>query len=78
MNIKLSIIHPEYTLFLEAIEIAEIGKKLKQKLNNTLRLNFDFLKIIRFIHPRYHPKIIGEILKNVQKTSASALMKLYD
>ena len=29
-------------------------------------LNFCNLKIIRFLHPRYHPKIIGDILKNVQ------------
>ena len=26
------------------------------KLSNTLRLNFCHLKIIRFLHPRYHPK----------------------
>ena len=39
--------------------------KIKQKLCNTVRL-----KIIRFLHlPRYHPKIIRDILKNVQKTS---------
>ena len=25
-----------------------------------------------------HPKVIGDILKNVQKTSASVLMTLYD
>ena len=30
-------------------------------------LNFCKLKIIRFLHPRYHPKKIGDILKNVQK-----------
>ena len=30
-------------------------------------LNFSYLKIIRFIHPRYHSKIIEDILKNVQK-----------
>ena len=48
---------------------AEIGKKIKQKLSNTLRLNFCYLKIIRFLYPRYHPKIIGNTLKNVQKTS---------
>ena len=29
-------------------------------------------------HPRYHPKIIGDILINVQKASASVLMALYD
>ena len=56
---------------------AEIGKKLKQKLSNTLRLNFCYLKIICFFHPGYQQKIIGGILKNEQKTSASALMKVF-
>ena len=46
---------------------AEIGEKIKQMLSNTPRLNFCYLKIIRFLHPRYHPKIAGDILKNVQK-----------
>ena len=45
----------------------KLAKKIKQKLSNTLRLKFCYLKIIRFIHPRYHPKIIGDILKNLQK-----------
>ena len=31
------------------------------------KLNFYHLKIICFIHPRYHPKVIGHILQNVQK-----------
>ena len=57
---------------------AEIDKKNKQKLRNTMRLNFLYLKIIRFLHPRYQAKIIEEILKNVQKTSGSALMMLYN
>ena len=30
-------------------------------------LNFSFLKIIRVLHPRYHPKIIRHTLKNKQK-----------
>ena len=33
------------------------NQKIKQKLSNTLRLNFCYLKIIRFLHSRYHPKI---------------------
>ena len=33
---------------------------------NTLRLNFCNLKIILILHPHYHPKIIGHILKNKQ------------
>ena len=41
-------------------------QKIKQKLSNTLRLNFCYLKIMRFVHPGYHSKIIGDI-KNVQK-----------
>ena len=32
-------------------------------LGDTLRLNFCYLKIIHFLHPRYHSKIIGDILK---------------
>ena len=44
--------------------------------SNTLRLIFRYLKIIRLLHPRYHPKIIGDILKNVQKLSASGFVTL--
>ena len=36
-------------------------------LSSTLRLNFCYLKIIHILHPRYHPKITGHILKNDQK-----------
>ena len=39
---------------------------IKQKLRNTLRLNFYHLKIIHILHLRYHPKIIGNVLKNKQ------------
>ena len=39
---------------------AEIGKKMKQMLSNTLRLNFCYLKIIHILHPRYHQKIISK------------------
>ena len=56
---------------------AIIGRKYKQKLSNILRLDFLCLKIIRFLHPRYQPKIIEDIPKNVQKANGSALM-LYD
>ena len=38
-------------------------QKIKQKLSNTVNMNFCYLKIIRFLHWRYHPKIIGDILK---------------
>ena len=30
--------------------------------------------MISFLHPRYHQKTIGDILKNVQKVNASFLM----
>ena len=46
--------------------------KLKEKLSNTIRLNFYYyLKIICVLHPypRCHPK--GDIPNNVQKTSRS-------
>ena len=42
-------------------------QKIKQKLSNTLRLNFSHLKIIRSPHTRYHPKIIRDILKMYKK-----------
>ena len=57
---------------------AEIGKKSSKKLSNTLRLSFCCLRIIRFPRPCYHPKTIGEILHNVQKTSAFVLMRFND
>ena len=43
-------------------------QKMKQMLSNILRLNFSYLKIIHIFHSRYHPKIIGHILKNKQKS----------
>ena len=36
---------------------AEIGKKIKKMLSNTMRLNFRYLKIIHILHSRYHPKL---------------------
>ena len=36
------------------------------------------LKFIHFPYPSCHPKIVGDILKNIRKTSASVLMRLYD
>ena len=41
--------------------------KVKQKLSNTLKMNFRYLKIIHFLHPCYHPKVIEDIFKNVTK-----------
>ena len=37
-------------------------------LSNTLRLNFSYLTIVHIFHRRYHPIIIGQILKNKQKS----------
>ena len=42
-----------------------------------MRLNFRNLKIICFTHLRNRPKMVGDILKNVQKTSVFILMTLY-
>ena len=50
-------------------------EKSKQELSNTLRLNVHCLKIISHLHPRCHPKIIGDARKNIQKTSASVLWR---
>ena len=36
-------------------------------LSNTLRLNLCYLKVIHILNPRYHPEIMGHILKNKQK-----------
>ena len=55
---------------------AEIGKKIKQMLINTLKLNFCYLEIIHILHPRYHPKIIGYILKNKQKKKCVCIHKI--
>ena len=41
-------------------------------------LNLCYLEIIGFLHSCYHPKVIVDILKNVQKISAPVLMRLYD
>ena len=46
---------------------AEIDLKNKEMLSNTLRLIVCYLKIIHIVHPCYHPKVIGHILKNKRK-----------
>ena len=45
-------------------------------LSSTLRLNFCYLKIIHILHPRYHPKIIGHILKNKQKNKCVCIHEI--
>ena len=47
-----------------------------QMLSNTLRLSFCYLKIIRILYPRYHPKIIGHILKNEQKSKCFCIHEI--
>ena len=53
-----------------------IGKKIKQMLSNTLRLNFFYLKIIHILYPHYHPKIIGHILQNKQKSKCACIHEI--
>ena len=43
-----------HAFFYKQRQAGKIGRKIKQKLSNTLRLNFCYLKFIRFLHPRYH------------------------
>ena len=67
MHCKMSLHAFFYQQHLYKQRQAEIGKKIKQMLSNTLRLNFCYLKIIHILHLGYHPKITGHILKNKQK-----------
>ena len=53
---------------------AAIGKKIKQILSNTLRLNFCYLKIIYILHRCYHPKITGH--KNKQKNKCVCIHEI--
>ena len=48
--------------------------KYLAKVKQHLEANFCYMKIIRFLLP----KIIGDILKNMQKRSPSVLSTLYD
>ena len=45
-------------------------------LSNTLRMNFCYMKIIHTLHPRYHPKIKGRILKNKPKNKCVCIRKI--
>ena len=40
--------------------------RLKLAKDHTLMLNFCYLKIMHILQPRYHPKIIGNVLKTNQ------------
>ena len=53
-------------------------QKIRQKLSNTLSLNFRFLKTICYLYPRYHPETIDDILKNAHTKTATVLITLYD
>ena len=57
---------------LYAAKFAEIGKKIKQMLSNSLRLNFCYLKNIRILHP----KIIQHILENKQKNKCVCIYEI--
>ena len=45
-------------------------------LTNTLRLNFCYFKIIHILHPRYGPKIMGDILKVKQKNMRACIHEI--
>ena len=45
-------------------------------LSNTLRPNLCYLKIICILHPLYHPKIIGYILKKSKRRVAFVFLRL--
>ena len=46
-------------------------QKIKQKLSNTLMLNFHYLKFTLFLHPHEHPKILGDILKKCTNSNCA-------
>ena len=77
LNIHISI----YTFFLCKQHLQATPdwnwQKIKQKLSNTLRLNFCYLKVIRSPHSRYHPKIIGDILKMYKKKEVRLFQRGY-
>ena len=45
-----------------------LAKNQANAKQQQLRLNFCYLKIIHILHPRYHPKIMGHILKKKEKS----------
>ena len=67
-----------YTLFISNTFISNARLKLAKNQSNVVkqRLNFCFLKIIHILHPRYHPKIMGHILKNKQKNKCVCIHEL--
>ena len=66
-----------YTLFYitnARLKLEKTQVKPKQHPDADLSL---FENYWRF-YPRYHPKIIGDFLENVQKANVSVLMRLYN
>ena len=57
---------------------AEIGKKKPAKANQHPEAKLSLFEIYSLSSSRYHTKMSGDILKNVQKISLSVLMTLYD
>ena len=47
-----------------------------QMLSNTLKLNFCDLNFIQILHPRYHPKTIGDILKYKEKNKCVCIHEI--
>ena len=45
----------------------KLVKKSQAKAKQHPEMNFCYLTITCFLHPRYYPKIIGDTLKNLQK-----------
>ena len=54
----------------------EIKQKIKQMLRSTMRLNYCYLKIIHILHPRYHQKLIGHILKHKKENKCVCIHKI--
>ena len=48
---------------------AEIGKKYIAKAKQHHKAELLLFENFHFLHPRYHPRIIGYTLKNERKTS---------
>ena len=60
----------EHAFFINNTFISNSRLKLtKNKTNAKLRLNFCYLKVIHILHPRYHSKITGYILKSKRKSN---------
>ena len=52
--------------------------KSQAKANENPKVALLPFEIIYFLDPSYYPKLIWDILKNVQKTNVPVLIRLYD